>query len=511
MKLTEKQQQQLKEKRIAESELKRQLDRFSKGKIYVCLDRAATEGDGIIVFHEQDRRFYAELFENRVSDQQLMKFVPASGAASRMFKDLFEFLEMPDSHDLEFESLSPAVRQFALNLPDMPFFDTLHNLTNQRCVGLVYDTEPGTLRKYVGNLLNEHSMNYGSLPKALLEFHRYGDTTRMAFEEHLLEWALLIPEESGELNIHFTLSAHHIQPFNDALKKKLPYFHRRFKSNFNIEHSVQDSSTDTVAATVDNLPFTDSDGNLLFRPGGHGALLYNLNNIDADIIFIKNIDNVAKESVEIQNQIWKKILGGLIIEIKDKVHRYLNMIDDGAVDKEQMKEITDFIYDQFKTELNPVDDNISEMAHRFLNRPIRVCGMVKNTGEPGGGPFWVKQGGRISLQIIESAQINFNDSEQSRIANSATHFNPVDLVCAVRDYNGKKFDLNLFSDPDTSFISEKSYQGKVLKALEHPGLWNGAMAEWLTLFVEVPLLTFNPVKTVNDLLRPEHKSQDNIF
>lgn len=504
MKITERQREQLAGKRISAEELERQLERFRTGMIYSELARPATAGDGIIVPDEDQKSEYSNLFEKAVLSQKIVRFVPASGAATRMFKDLFEFLGSAGKNDDAMQTLPAPVQIFSDNLTRLPFFKTLKGVVEREEGDLSPAVHKGFIR-FVEMLLGEEGMNYGNLPKALLEFHCYDDEVRMAFEEHLVEWALLLETAEHNLNIHFTLSPQHLPLFEEELNRKSGKYENRFRLKYNITCSVQDSSTDTVAATVDNLPFTDQNGDFIFRPGGHGALLYNLNGIDADIIFIKNIDNVAREDVEKENLAWKKILGGLLMDTKSKVHTILDELESGNPGTERLTEIADFISSTFRKEFDPGQDNITNTIYSYLHRPIRVCGMVKNTGEPGGGPFWVRSRKGVSLQIVESAQINMNDPEQKSIAGSATHFNPVDLVCAVKDHKGNKFDLNGYSDPETSFISEKSHQGKVLKALEHPGLWNGAMADWLTLFVEVPLRTFNPVKTVNDLLRPEHK------
>jgi hypothetical protein len=504
--LTSQQAEQLQKKGIPEGEVFRQLSRFATGMLYVELDRAATEGDGILVFNEAEKGRYVSVFDAACRDLELIKFVPASGAATRMFKELFEFLDMSVGETTTYESLPQGVRDFGLNLQRMPFVDHLCDMAGIKCNGI---PDPFTLQSLVKVLLLEDGLNYGSLPKALLTFHNYVDHVRHAFEEHLVEWGTMLNTSKKDLKIHFTLSPNHIALFRKALDQKLPVYQERFLCDFLISYSVQEGSTDTVAANEDNLPFTSPDGLLLFRPGGHGALLYNLNQLDADIILIKNIDNVAVENIETQNVDWKKILTGLLVETKTGVDAILTRIERGEATEAELQESVDWIRKRFNHRIDHQGEALKRELFTYLNRPIRVCGMVKNTGEPGGGPFWVNSGGDLSLQIIESAQIDHQNPDQHAIARSATHFNPVDLVCGVRDYKGNKFDLNQFSDPDTSFISVKSHQGKVLKALEHPGLWNGAMAGWLTLFVEVPLMTFNPVKTVNDLLRPEHQNDTN--
>lgn len=507
MEFSEQQLLQIKAKGISLAEVMRQLNRFSTGMLYVDLDRPATDGDGIITFSGEQCRHYEDFFNRMAPNLTILKFVPASGAATRMFKDLFEFLENPLADTFQPDQISGPVLMFAKQVHRMPFFEELVERVQLLYPGFIPDLHPANIKKMIQVLLSPDGMNYGNLPKAMLTFHRYESCARYAFEEHLVEAALLSEVSAHPLRIHFTVSPNHLESFRKLVDEKLPLYSALFQRDYEITYSVQDGSTDTVAADEHNQPFREADGQLLFRPGGHGALLFNLNRMDADIIYIKNIDNVATEKVERTNLLWKRVLGGLLAEITQKAHRYLTLLSDGHCPIPVLDEIADWIEKTFAVKFHILDSDIVTALQTFLDRPVRVCGMVLNTGEPGGGPFWVRSGMDVSLQIIESAQIYQNDSEQKRIAQAATHFNPVDLVCAIRNFKGEKFDLNRFSNPDTSFISVKSHQGRVLKALEHPGLWNGAMANWLTLFVEVPLLTFNPVKTVNDLLRPEHQSE----
>ncbi len=499
---------QLKQQGISVDELQRQLERFRTGMLYVDLVRPARVGDGILRFNETEADHYIDHFKKSAGCHLMIRFIPASGAATRMFKDLFAFIDSADSPEASFNDLSPSVRYFAENLASFPFYNELEVRTRQHYPDITCHTDTGALLKYTRMLLLKEGMNYGALPKALLTFHKYGNEARMPFEEHLVEWAWFTAEAGNRsINLHFTLSQQHVQPFHDELEKRLPIYRERFGRDFHISCSVQEASTDTIAANEYNEPLLDSTGNLLFRPGGHGALLFNLNTLDADIISIKNIDNVAVEKVEILNLRWKMLLTGLLLSIREKIHIILNELDQGTPDQEKLAEMTGFVSHTFGRQFNPVDPEVIAEIRDYLNRPLRVCGMVPNTGEPGGGPFWIRNADGVSLQIIESAQIDLSDPVQKKIASEATHFNPVDIVCAVRDYKGNKFNLKDFADPDTSFISVKSHQGKILKALEHPGLWNGGMAKWLTLFVEVPLITFNPVKTVNDLLRHEHRNE----
>ncbi len=507
MLFNEKHLRQIGVKGIMPEEIERQLHRFSTGMVYANLDRPATAGDGILNPDADGHVRFQQIFEQGVLSKKVLKFVPASGAATRMFKDLYDLADHPSPESLSFDKLSDPVRKFAVNLTLFPFFKELMELVALRFPDATAPRTASDIQRIVQTLLFPEGLNYGALPKAMLTFHNYGFHTRYAFEEHLAEAAWISENVRGPLQIHFTASPHHLVPFEKLVIKKLPIYRSKYKKEYRISYSIQAAQTDTIAADEHNQPFVDAEGNLLFRPGGHGALIHNLNAMDADLIFIKNIDNVAIEPIEKSNLTWRKVLGGVLLDVQEKVHQYLHLLTVGSVDQFKIREITSFIKEIFSVHFNPDSEDINSLLIKFLNRPIRVCGMVKNTGEPGGGPFWVRNDDRVSLQIIESAQIDMENPAQKKIAMAATHFNPVDLVCGVRDYRGNKFDLTRFVDPDTSFISMKSHQGRVLKALELPGLWNGAMADWLTLFVEVPLITFNPVKTVNDLLRPEHQPQ----
>jgi len=503
MQITSKQLIQLKEKGISLEEINRQMRFFEAGMEYAKLVRPAVANDGILVFDGARKAKAIQYFKKNASQWSWQKFVPASGAATRMFKDLFGFIAENGNHLIGIIELPSPVILFASGLKDFAFYEELKQKMQTVYGDLPDEKTAEGLRKWVTMMLTSDGLQYGSLPKALIPFHGYPEEVRKAFEEHLVEWAALNPSRGNPLEIHFTLSPDHIEPFRAALQDRLPVYEQRFGNHFKITWSIQDPSTDTVAATENNTPFTDHEGNLLFRPGGHGALLFNLNRLDADLVFIKNIDNVCIESKELQNLEWKQLLGGVMLQVRDQAHEILQQIDSGISEME-LKCAVEWIAQTFNHSFVETNDELIAAVRTFLDRPMRVCGMVKNTGEPGGGPFWVEKNGHVSLQIVESAQINMNNPDQKQIALQATHFNPVDLLCAITNHKGEKYDLNKFTDPDTSFISVKSYQGKVLKALEHPGLWNGAMAQWITLFVEVPLDTFNPVKTVNDLLKPEH-------
>ena len=372
--------------------------------------------------------------------------------------------------------------------------------------------EEGEYKAVVANLLNEEGLNYGQLPKGLLQFHSYNDCARTPVEEHLVE-AALYASSQNKAAVHFTVSTEHRALFQELIDRVLPDASSRYNIEYNVSLSEQKPSTDTIAANMDNTPFRTDDGKLLFRPGGHGALIENLNDLQCDVVFIKNIDNVVPDRLKADTVLWKQVIAGVLVSVQKQTFDYLNLLDSGKFTHDDLEDIIRFVRHTLNADV-PGLKNLNDIElHVFLknklNRPIRVCGVVKNVGEPGGGPFLAyNPDGSVSLQILESSQIDQNNPEYIKMFTQGTHFNPVDLVCAVRNYKGEKFNLPDYVDPATGFISYKSKGGKELKALELPGLWNGAMSNWSTLMVEVPLSTFNPVKTVNDLLRPQHQAED---
>jgi hypothetical protein len=361
-------------------------------------------------------------------------------------------------------------------------------------------------------MLTASGLNYTNLPKGLLLFHRYPDHCRTPLEEHLVEAATLVSDQSQVARLHFAVSPQHLDAMTDFVQHAQPRYEQN-GTRYEVTWSTQKSSTDTIALTPGNQPFRDSNGDLLFRPAGHGALLENLYDLQGDLIAIKNIDNVVPDYRKESTYLSTQLLGGYLIDLQQQTFGHLEFLAAKQVDDTRLQQISAFAQDKLSVDL-PNDfaqyprDVQAEMLFSALHRPLRVCGVVPNTGEPGGGPFWVEQAnGRVSAQIVEMSQVETAQVEQQAILSSSTHFNPVHLVCGVRDYRGRPFDLRQFVDPDTGFISQKSYEGKSLKAMELPGLWNGAMAHWNTVFVEVPLSSFNPVKTVLDLLRPEHQPE----
>ena len=492
---------------ISEEKINEQLGSFASGFPYLKLSASASINNGILAVDDaQVDKFLAEWDGYLADNHRIVKFVPASGAASRMFKNLFEFLDAEyDEPTTDFE------KKFFDNITRFAFYDAL----NDACVVLYGNTiddlmEEGNYKEVVAALLGEDGLNYGNLPKGLLQFHAYEDQVRTAMEEHLAEGALYAGNAARDVNVHFTVSHDHLELFQDLVEQVREEYEREYNVRYHISFSEQKPSTDTLAADMDNKPFRDSDGSLLFRPGGHGALIENLNDIDADVIFVKNIDNVVPDRLKEETVRYKKIIGGVLVSLKKQIDAYMAQLKSGNYTPADLQAMVAFLENSLFNRNESVA-NLDEAAlvaylMKKFNRPVRVCGMVKNVGEPGGGPFLAyNQDGTVSLQILESSQIDMSNAESKSFFENGTHFNPVDLVCAVRNGDGEKYNLPMFVDKNTGFISYKSKSGKELKALELPGLWNGAISDWNTLFVEVPIATFNPVKTVNDLLREQHQ------
>ena len=497
---------QIAAKGITPEQIDAQLKEFETGFPFLRLEAAAAIGNGIVAPDEEERSAYIKAWDDyKAQGKKIVKFVPASGAASRMFKDMFAFLSADyDVPTTAFEkNYFDHIHQFA-------FFEALDDKCKENeGKGIDQLMEEGNYKAVVANMLNATGLNYGQLPKGLLLFHNYQEGPRTPMEEHLVEGALYAAS-NGEANVHFTVSHEHMQLFEQKVKDKKDGYAGKYGIQYNISFSEQKPSTDTVAANPDNTPFRTEDGELLFRPGGHGALIENLNEIDADVIFIKNIDNVVPDRLKDDTVTYKQLIAGILVTLQKKAYDYLRLLDTGKYDHEQLEEIIRFVQRDLccrKTDIKLLEDaELVIYLRKKLNRPMRVCGVVKNVGEPGGGPFLTyNQDGTISLQILESSQIDKSNEAYQKMFTEGTHFNPVDLVCAVKDYQGQAFNLPEFVDKTTGFISSKSKNGKELKALELPGLWNGAMSDWNTVFVEVPLSTFNPVKTVNDLLREQHQ------
>lgn len=458
--------------------VERQLENFRCGFPFLPVIRAASPDDGIRMMTQAEVEAAANTYDRTAAGLTIVKFVPASGAATRMFKELFEFVN-EGKRGKGIDTLLEHVREFAF----WPELDAV----------LPAGADD---RAMVAAIVGE-GLNYGSKPKGLVTFHAYSEGARKAVEEHLAEGAAYASSQ-GRAHIHFTVSAEHMEDFRKLLAVKVPLYEARFSIRYDISFSVQKPATDTLAVNPDNTPFRTDDGCLLFRPAGHGALIENLNDIDADVIFIKNIDNVTTDARRADTILYKKVLAGLLLNLQERAFECLRALEVGGA---ELDAIAEFVERELCVKLPATYD--TAMLKSILDRPIRVCGMVRNEGEPGGGPFWVSNSdGTESLQIAESSQIAPTDLPLMR---SATHFNPVDLVCGVRTSKGGRFDLRQYTDPTTGFISSKSSGGRELRAQELPGLWNGAMARWNTIFVDVPITTFSPVKVVQDLLRPEHQ------
>jgi len=510
---------QIEEHGLTLEEVERQLALFRMPKSFLRLTGPCTLDGGIQTFAPERRDALASLYEREGPGRRCVKFVPASGAASRMFKVPLRYFHRNDevlrsevSRDAssgntdakQFLTFAGGLRRFA-------FFQDLATVMAENGLSMDSFLEQGRFRDILRFLLTDDGLDYANLPKGLLKFHEYPAGGRTAFEEHLVEAASYVKDRDGRCPLILTVSPEHMEKFQACFQRSKGFYEEKFGVQYNVSFTVQDPSTDALAVDLENVPFRERDGRLLFRPGGHGSLLKNLNQIDADIVFIKNIDNVAPDHLKPETLRWKKIIAGYLMEIQGRIFAYLKQLNGEAPEAAFLDEVNGFLEKELlipvstDTKGAPPEDRRRYLMER-LNRPIRVCGMVRNVGEPGGGPFWVEDAtGQRSLQIVETAQIDFESQDQRRIFEASTHFNPVDLVCGLRDWQGEPFDLGRFVDPKAVLVSQKSKDGKDLKALEHPGLWNGSMSRWITLFAEVPGITFNPVKTVNDLLRKEHQ------
>lgn len=491
------------EKGVDVQEVLKQLEIFRRGTKPVRLIRPARVGDGIVQIHPEEIDELVSLHEQAAERGRMLKFVPASGVASRMFKDWYSWYQKGGV-----ASAGGAV-DFLENVVKFAFYEDLKKVMASEGEDVERCIREGRGADILEFILTPRGLNYTWLPKGLLKFHIYPGQARTALEEHLVEAALYVRDAQKVCRIHFTVSEEHESRFINVLSGIRGYYEKLFAVKYEIAVTTQHPSTDTVAVDMENKPVLDRSGKIMFWPGGHGALLKNLNDIDGDIIFIKNIDNVVPDRLKDITVLYKKILGGYLIQLQDEIFNNLKLLSGRRVDDELLSRVIRFC--QGKLFLffpdgfwNDSSFAKKEYVFRMLNRPLRVCGMVKNEGEPGGGPFWVEENGTRSLQIVEQNQLDLNSEEQKDIWKDSTHFNPVNLVCGVRNYQGEKFDLNSYANMDAVFISKKSYEEGELKALELPGLWNGSMAFWNTVFVEVPLETFNPVKTIGDLLRKAH-------
>ena len=495
---------------LTETDVNRQIDNFRKGFPKTHLVTAATvDNGGILRLDDQAINRYTKFYQQASRGKKILKFVPASGAATRMFKELYSFTSTYFGIDYKIEKEHPSVKEFLEKIRTFAFFDDLVACMEKSNADFDDYMSRGDFSTVINFLLKEQYMGYGNLPKGLLKFHKYGHLQRTPLEEHIVEGAEYARMSDGTVNLHFTVSPEHRALFRKKIAEVKRYYEDAFHIKLNISFSEQKHYTDIIAVDEQNNPVRDEEGKLIFRPGGHGALIENLNEQRADLIFVKNIDNVVPDWMKHTTIVYKKVLAGLLLSLQKQTFEYLQALDKGVSAKE-LKKIEKYAQEQLQINLDDTyrqgtERQRAQQLHDLLNRPMRVCGMVKNQGEPGGGPFFtLNTQGVKSLQIVETAQINTKDPAQESILAGATHFNPVDLVCATKNYRGRYFDLRKYIDPATGFISKKSKGATILKSQELPGLWNGAMANWTTIFVEVPLATFNPVKTVNDLLRKEH-------
>ncbi|MCA6074912.1 DUF4301 family protein [Fulvivirga sedimenti] len=505
---TSEDQQQIDQLGISHSDIEKQLVQFRNGFPPLPIVKNVSEGDGIHKIQESDREELIGLYETACENLQVQKFVPASGAASRMFKALYEFVA-DDNASL---GTHKDVKAFFEGINKFAFYSDLRKVLQENGKDLDALIAGGEYKTVLNYLLDEQGLNYGFLPKGLIKFHQYDSYSRTAAEEHLVEAAQYAVSKGRQVYLHFTVSPQHTELFRAHLNEVKGAYENEFNVTYHIEYSIQDPATNTIAVGFDNEPFRDENGRLLFRPAGHGALLSNLNKLDSDIVLVKNIDNVVPDRLKADTITYKKLLGGLLIRYQRKIYSFMEALEsqpDPADDF--VNEVVKFLREEVFYQVAPTFNNLTNKEKRqvlihILNRPIRICGMVVNTGATGGGPFWVRnEDGSSSLQIVETAQMNLDDPKVKTLLEDANYFNPVDVVCGLRDYKGQPFNLMKYRDDNTGIITEKSQGGKSLKALELPGLWNGSMADWLTVFMEVPAVTFNPVKSVNDLMSDEHQ------
>ena len=500
-KLSPKDLEFIKSKNISTESINEQYKNFINGFSNLNIFASANEANGgIKILSEKTLIYYSNLYAKEQKRKDILKFVPASGAATRMFKDLFEYINSKEETNTEIENFISNIKNFA-------FYDELVDVLSKQKISLNEAIKNKNYKTIISNIIFEEGLNYGFLPKGLLKFHKYEKETRTAFEEHISE-SILYANSKSKNNIHFTVSPEHLPYFKNLLDK----MKKKYEKNnilLNITFSTQDFSTNTIAVDANNEPFRLKDGTIFFRPGGHGALIKNLNNLENDIIFIKNIDNIVPDNLKKKNCIYKKALAGILIEIQNQIFEHINLLQHNP-SVETIEHALNFLHNtlSIKTFFNFSNLTKTEKLEFLiskLDRPFRVCGMVKNIGEPGGGPFFVRHNDdTASLQIVEKSQLDLSNKKTKKIFEESTHFNPVDIVFSPTRYNKKKFDLTKYIDKNTGLISEKNKEGKVLKAQELPGLWNGAMSDWNTIFIEVPIETFNPVKTIFDLLRKNH-------
>jgi len=497
MKLEKELEKEIDIRGISKDQLDKQLNTYKQGAPKLIIDRIASINDGIIAIDDVEKSRLINIYNIQKQNLVIYKFTPASGMASRMFKGLSELLNSKRKNEMS--------RYFFNNLRNFPFYKEMMVKFNKRHPEIKHLGNLTNKLIFLDFILNKEGLDYINTPKALIKFHQYDFDNKSALEEQIEESLHYCISKDQTINMHFTIKPLFINEFQKVVEDYIQANNEYSTVKFNINFSTQNPNTDTIAVNKNLKPFKNKNGKFIFRAGGHGALIDNLNNLDADIIFIKNIDNVCHRNHIEETIKHKQVLGGKLLCLQEKTHKHLNLINTKP-DEINLIEVVDFVKKNFSIEVS--NENLNkEFLFNLLNKPIRVCGMIKNQGDAGGGPFWVKKNKKENcLQIVESTQIDTADKDQLAILHQSTHFNPVDIVCSFKDYRGNKFDLKEFVDNDAVFISNKSLEGMPIKALELPGLWNGGMSKWLTVFVEVPIQTFNPVKSVTDLLSPMHQA-----
>jgi len=502
---------------IIEQQILEQLEVFERGELFTEIVKPCVKGDGIFVLDDSQSDKLLENYLSAAISGRLTKFVPASGAATRMFNHIQSYLNSSKTisiarlkKEMHTDTNAKSVYEFITNLKYLAFYEDLKSLPSLEKFDLDNISDEDDISIILRKVLDSSGLNYSFYPKGAILFHKYNGENRTAFEEHIYEAVELLKDQSGNARIHFTISEEHAELFKEIIEKATKHFQKQ-SVQVKVTYSFQKKSTDTISVTPDNQLFKDSNNKLVFRPAGHGALIENLNDLDADIVLIKNIDNILPSTKNIESVKSIKIMTGILVKLQRQVFNYLKILDSKNVNESIINEIKTFasyflsvlLTDAFERKTT---DKKADYLFEKLNRPLRVCGMVKNEGHPGGGPFWVRiKSDEVSLQIVEESQINKNNKDKADMLKASTHFNPVDMICAIRDFKGNKFNLKNFVDESSGLITTKSFEGRQLKALELPGLWNGAMAYWNTVFVEIPAETFNPVKEINDLLKPQHR------
>lgn len=507
--LTTQDLEQIAEHGISVEDAQRQMDAYARPPAHTRLERACTIGDGITVVDADEIDGLLARYERACRENAVARFVPASGAASRMFRAPLSVrsgeadgLDALRASAAAGDADAEAVVEVVERIDDFAFRGDLADVLGEDPALLI---AAGEIRRVLDGILSDDGLGYASLPKGLIRFHRYGEFARTAAEEQLVESALYGRASDNVCRLHFTVSPEHLDAFRAHIAEASADIEAKYGCKVAAGFSVQKASTDAVAVTPEGSLFRESDGSALFRPAGHGALLENLAEIDADAVFVKNIDNIVPDHLREPTVLWKRALGGLLFELRDGVAEHLSRLESDDCDDAAVDAALEFAAERLGVLPAADSSNRRQAALDLLSRPLRVCGMVRNEGEPGGGPFWVRKAGGLTKQIVEPNQVDPGDAAQQECFRTGTHFNPVDLVCSLRDHRGKRYALRDFIDHDTAFIAEKSKDGRPLKSFERPGLWNGAMAGWNSVFVEVPAETFNPVKTINDLLRPVHQ------